>query len=135
MQHPHLSPAPHVMQVIFKGALSEDEIMDELDTRDAEHREKKKKRKSSGPRGFKVRSRKKAGGGAAAGAKRKTIGTEGVLDGVFQRCGAISPPLSLFTRAVLVLLPLLLLLPVAAASPCSNSNHAWSDRWRPHVIM
>ena len=34
------------MQVIFKGALSEDEIMDELDTRDAEHREKKKKRKS-----------------------------------------------------------------------------------------
>lgn len=101
MQHPHLSPAPRVMQVIFKGALSEDEIMDELDTRDAEHREKKKKRKSSGPRGFKVRSRKKAGGGAAAGAKRKTIGTEGVLDGVFQRCGAISPPLSLFTRAVL----------------------------------
>ena len=67
--------------VIFKGVLSEEDIMDELDERDTVRRESKKK--SAGPRGFKVKSRK------ASSAKRKSIGGEGVLDGVYQRCGEL----------------------------------------------
>lgn len=71
--------------VVFRGVLSEGEIMDELETRDTEHREVKS-RKSSGPRGFKVRRRHKAKG-SGTGAKRKTIDAKGTLDGVYQRCG------------------------------------------------
>ena len=70
--------------VIFKGVLSEDDIMDELEERDNER--KQSKSKSKGPRGFKVRSRK------AANPRRKTISEKGVLDGVYQRCGKLLQP-------------------------------------------
>ena len=55
--------------------------MDELEGRDTERKEKKKK-SGAGPRGFKGKSGKSKG----ASPKRKTKGPEGVLDGVFQRC-------------------------------------------------
>ena len=76
--------------VIFKGVLSEEDIMDQLEERDAVRRESKKK--AAGPRGFKVKSRK------AASAKRKSIGGEGVLDGVYQRCGELRQTLQWLNR-------------------------------------